>query len=184
MNIQLSNTKINSGSVQTVNARDLHEFLESKQEFANWIKNRIGQYGFVEGQDFTIDKFINGRATLKDYHITLDMAKELSMVERNEKGKQARQYFIECERRTKDPVRAFLSAAKSELLSMASEVAKEVEILKPKAEAMERLEASGGSIVPRAAAKLVSYPERKFFKLLQFKNFGYRCYSKLSCWRR
>lgn len=69
--------------VNEVNARELHDFLGSKQEFANWIKNRIEQYGFVEGQDFTVDKFINGRATQIDYHLTIDMAKELAMVERN-----------------------------------------------------------------------------------------------------
>ena len=92
---------ISKGGKRTVNARDLHEFLESKQQFANWIRNRIDQYDFIENQDYcTINKIIN-RQTLKEYHITLDMAKELSMVERNEKGKQARKYFIECERRLK-----------------------------------------------------------------------------------
>ena len=90
--------------VQTVNARELYAFLESKQEFANWIRNRIEQYSFVEGRDFTVDKFINGRATQIDYYVSLDMAKELAMVERNEKGKQARQYFIDCERRAKSAV--------------------------------------------------------------------------------
>lgn len=83
---------------QCVNARELHGFLESKQEFSNWVKSRITKYGFTEGVDFTIDKFINGKATQKDYLISIDMAKELSMVEQNEKGKQARQYFIECEK--------------------------------------------------------------------------------------
>jgi anti-repressor protein len=81
---------INKSPVQTVNARELHAHLESKQEFANWIKSRIEQYDFVEGVDFTVDKFINGRSTSIDYHITLDMAKELSMVERNVKGREAR----------------------------------------------------------------------------------------------
>lgn len=90
--------QVNSDGVQTVNARDLHAFLESGQEFRHWIKSRIEQYGLVEGQDFTTsENFIRGgKAT--DYHCTLDMAKELAMVERNAKGKQARQYFIECEK--------------------------------------------------------------------------------------
>lgn len=85
-----------------VNARDLHIFLESKQQFGNWIVNRIEQYGFTEGQDYLLNKVIiqlpSGAKYQNDYHLTLDMAKELSMVERNSKGKQARRYFIACEK--------------------------------------------------------------------------------------
>ena len=95
----------NESGNQVVSARELHKFLESKQEFANWIKNRIDKYGFVENQDFEVfDNFINnpnGGRPLKEYALTLDMAKELAMVEGNEKGKQARRYFIECERLAK-----------------------------------------------------------------------------------
>lgn len=83
-----------------VNARDLHTFLESGQEFSAWIAKRIEKYGFVQDQDFLINlsKTPTGGRPTTDYHITLDMAKELSMVERNAKGKQARQYFIACEK--------------------------------------------------------------------------------------
>ena len=86
---------------QAVNARELHAFLQSRQDFSTWIKNRIADYDFVENQDFVRfhKKMEANNATLIEYHITLDMAKELSMVERNEKGKQARKYFIECEKR-------------------------------------------------------------------------------------
>ena len=94
---------------RTVNARDLHEFLKSKQEFANWIKSRIRDYGFEKNHDFVVfDNFIKnpqGGRPSKEYHVTLDMAKELSMVERNEKGKQARRYFIACERRLRQETR-------------------------------------------------------------------------------
>lgn len=83
------------------NARDLWAFVESNQEFANWIKSRIEKFNFVENEDYLVDKFVNnpqgGRPTL-DYHLTLDMAKELGMLEANAKGKQIRQYFIECEK--------------------------------------------------------------------------------------
>ncbi len=89
-----------------VNARELHEWLESGQEFANWIKNRISQYGFTENLDYTsFDNFIKrevGGTSRKEYVITLDMAKELSMVERTLKGKEARQYFIKCEEKLKE----------------------------------------------------------------------------------
>lgn len=90
---------------QTVNARDLHEFLEVGKDFTTWIKDRINSYNFEENQDFTLLPEIGeqtrntgrGGHNKTEYHITIDMAKELSMVERNEKGKQARQYFIKME---------------------------------------------------------------------------------------
>ena len=104
MNELIKITTNESGN-QVVSARELHKFLESKQEFANWIKNRIDKYGFVENQDFEVfDNFINnpnGGRPLKEYALTIDMAKELAMVEGNEKGKQARRYFIECEKLAK-----------------------------------------------------------------------------------
>lgn len=88
---------------QAVNARELHAFLQNKRQFSDWIKQRISEYDFVENQDFVsfsqnCEKPKGGRPTT-EYAITLDMAKELSMVERNEQGKQARKYFIECEKR-------------------------------------------------------------------------------------
>lgn len=87
---------------KAVNARELHQFLGNKREFATWIKQRIEQYGFVENQDFEVfDNFVKnsqgGRPTI-EYALSLDMAKELSMVENNEKGRMARKYFIECEK--------------------------------------------------------------------------------------
>ena len=91
---------INGNAVETVNARELHAFLESRQEFANWIKSRIADFGFIDDQDFLtiLSKTPNGGRPSREYFITLSMAKELAMVERNDKGKQARQYFIECEK--------------------------------------------------------------------------------------
>ena len=104
--IKLNEIEIGNEAVQTVNARELHQFLESKQDFSTWIKNRVEQYGFVENQDFiTLHKKMEreiGGTTRIEYHITLDMAKELAMVERNDKGKQARQYFIDCERKLRE----------------------------------------------------------------------------------
>lgn len=95
---QLIEINTSVSGIKTVNARDLHAFLESKQDFSTWIKSRIEQYGFVENEDFTVHKFVDRRGNVVDYFCTIDMAKELSMVERNAKGKQARQYFIECEK--------------------------------------------------------------------------------------
>lgn len=104
--IKLNEQTINHEMVQTVNARELHAFLGNGDMFANWIKNRIEKYGFVENQDYTLlhkkmeqydfienEDFLiisqNRETTDKDgklkvsvakeYHITLDMAKELAM---------------------------------------------------------------------------------------------------------
>lgn len=94
---------IQNQPVQLCNARDLHAFLEVGRDFATWVKDRIAEYGFAEGEDYSpvLGNRSDGRAGKRrtEYHLTLDMAKELAMVERNEKGRQVRRYFIECERR-------------------------------------------------------------------------------------
>jgi len=89
---------IGDAPVNAVDARKLHEFLEVRSEFRNWIKNRITDYGFVQDIDYIAGNFLPGSDRI-DYHCSISMGKELAMVERNAKGKQARQYFIECERR-------------------------------------------------------------------------------------
>lgn len=87
---------------RAVNARELHQFLESKYQFANWIQERITKYGFVENQDYEVFKEnlknSKGGRPQTEYALSVDMAKELSMVENNEKGRLARKYFIECEK--------------------------------------------------------------------------------------
>lgn len=90
-------------SAQVVDGRELHAFLKNGDKFAGWIKARISHYGFEESRDFQSfsvnpEKPQGGRPSI-DYHLTLDMAKELSMVENNEQGRMARRYFIEMERK-------------------------------------------------------------------------------------
>lgn len=93
--------------VQLCNARDLHELLKVGKIFATWITDRIEKYRFTEGEDFSIVESLSlpdlgsskaRSQKLKDYHLTLDMAKELAMVENNEQGRQVRRYFIAIER--------------------------------------------------------------------------------------
>ena len=90
---------INDKGQQLVSARELHESLEVKKDFTDWFKYRVAQYGFEENLDFTtiLGKSTGGRPS-KDFAIKIEMAKELSMVENSEKGKEARKYFIECEK--------------------------------------------------------------------------------------
>lgn len=101
--IPVFNGSIQNQPVQLCNARDLHSFLEVGKVFGAWIQDRINEYGFIQDEDyFVITERTNGRPR-KEYHITLDMGKELGMVERNERGRQIRKYFIECERRATQP---------------------------------------------------------------------------------
>jgi phage anti-repressor protein len=94
---------------QTVNARELHEFLEVETRFDDWIRRRVEEYGFAENQDYVwfsskMRKTPEGGRPAKDYHLSIDMAKELAMVEKTDKGRQSRRYFIDCERRAKAAV--------------------------------------------------------------------------------
>ena len=109
--IPLQSQTIDGNAVETVNARELHKFLESKQDFSTWIKNRIKDYGFLENQDYILlhkkmeqEENSHGGNNKVEYYISLDMAKELAMVERNEKGRQARRYFIECEKQLHEQI--------------------------------------------------------------------------------
>jgi phage anti-repressor protein len=85
-----------------INARELHEFLDIGKKFSDWVRYRIEQYGFFENEDFfpILGKTSeNGGRPAIEYFLTIDMAKELSMVENNLKGRQIRRYFIACEKR-------------------------------------------------------------------------------------
>lgn len=89
------------GGVPTMvcDARELHKFLGVGKRFTTWMQDRVKQYGFIEGEDFlpSLGESTGGRPST-EYQLSLDMAKELAMVENNEQGRQARRYFIEMER--------------------------------------------------------------------------------------
>lgn len=94
--------QVNQQTVQLINARELHQFLAVATPFHKWIDRRISDYNFVENLDFIERTKMSNRGffhtEVKDYHLTIDMAKELCMLERSELGRQARQYFIRLER--------------------------------------------------------------------------------------
>lgn len=86
-----------------VSGRELHEYLGVNSRYTTWFQ-RMTDYGFDEGSDFItiLGESIGGRPST-DHHLKLDMAKEISMLQRNERGKQARQHFIEIEKRWNNP---------------------------------------------------------------------------------
>jgi phage anti-repressor protein len=161
--IPISSATISGEPVPTVDARDLHEFLEAGKMFAHWIKDRIAKYGFVDGRDYTTEVVeplasSGNRGARIAYHLTLDMAKELAMVERNDAGKRARLYFIECERRAK------AAAAQQPAESMASVLAdprKAVAALLDYAQKLVALEDRVADMAPKVAALETLYADHR-----------------------
>ena len=99
--INITKTTINDEEVNAVNARELWQKLGVKTQFNHWIGRRINDYGFEDGVDFTVVKNghgVNGQFKPTEYIISIDMAKELAMVENNERGREIRRYFIEVEK--------------------------------------------------------------------------------------
>lgn len=108
--VPVAEVNVGGALVPTCNAREMHCYLEVKRDFSNWIKARIAKYGFQEAADYVTEVYAQnggnqptqtkgGRPAI-EYHLTLDMAKELAMVENNPMGRQVRRYFIECERQS------------------------------------------------------------------------------------
>lgn len=99
-----------SGEKPAVSARELHEFLEVGSEYSHWFK-RMCEYGFMEGQDFSpfLTESTGGRPG-QDAALSIDMAKEICMLQRNEKGKLARQYFLQLEKDWNSPEKVMARA--------------------------------------------------------------------------
>ncbi|MDK8497596.1 antA/AntB antirepressor family protein [Corynebacterium accolens] len=114
---------------QAVMGRDLHTFLEVSTRYNDWIARLIEKYGFIAGQDFysKMSKTPNGGRPSENHVLTLDMAKEISMVQNNDKGRQARRYFIECERRAKEPAELSPEELMARAIKVADHTIKELE---------------------------------------------------------
>lgn len=114
-------------TTQYCNARDLHASLKVGRDFSNWIKGRIEEYSFVEGVDFVLfdspnlanqKKGRGGDRRSIDYHLTLDMAKELAMIENNEIGRAVRRYFIQAEKELRQRIIADLEDKARHVLAL------------------------------------------------------------------
>ena len=174
---------------QTVNARELHSFLEVGKDFSTWIKDRIEKYGFVEDVDYVkIDSPKTGNQKGGDrrsieYYISLSMGKEIGMVERTEKGREVRHYFIECEKRlkeTRQQMELAIPQTLPEALRLAADLAEknqqlieQAKIDTPKAEWCDRVTAANEHMTITQAAKTLNYPPRKFKDYLRQIGFIY-----------
>lgn len=170
---------------QTVNAidgRSLHAYLEVGKKFADWMPEQIDAFGFVEHVDFEVC-FPNlgsegrGGQNRKEYLLSIPMAKELAMVSRTQKGKQARLYFIECERMA---MRAVLAPAfhvpqtLGEALRLAADLeekrlalACEVQEMTPKAAFHDQVAASNDTLSVAELAKVLGTGETRLFRWLR-----------------
>ena len=178
----LVNRPVAGQTQATVNARELHAFLENRDHFSTWIKGRISQYDFVENQDFVSFSEIpeNGGRRI-EYALSLDMAKELSMVERNARGKQARQYFIDCEKRAiaidfNDPLQVAQAYIEAETARREAE-----RQLRIAGGALERLGASEGSLCLRESAKSLKCTQNALINWLISQGILFRDASKRLC---
>lgn len=157
----LIKVEINENMQQIVSGRELHEFLEVGSHFKDWFP-RMCEYGFEEGKDFCsiLSESTGGRPSV-DYHMTIPMAKEISMIQRNDKGKQARQYFIAVEDAWNNPemmMARSLQYANRKLIGQAEEIKaleQRIEIDRPKVIFADAVEASVDSILIRDMAKLL-----------------------------
>lgn len=169
-----------SGEKPTVSARELHEFLDVGSEYSHWFK-RMCEYGFTEGQDFSsfLTESTGGRPA-QDAALSIDMAKEICMLQRNEKGKIARQYFLQLERDWNSPEKVMARALQiadrkiKELEISNSALSTSLEIARPKAEYFDQLVERGTLLSLRESAKELGIPPKKFVEELLARKYLYR----------
>ncbi|MEQ9810345.1 phage antirepressor KilAC domain-containing protein [Streptococcus jiangjianxini] len=152
---ELINVTLNDNQEPVVSGRDLHKALEIKTAYKDWFP-RMAEYGFEEGQDFSsfLSKSTGGRPS-QDHVLKLDMAKEIAMLQRNDKSKQVRKYFIQVEKDFNSPekimARALLMADKK-----VHKLEAQIEADKPKVIFADAVSASHTSILVGDLAKLIS----------------------------
>ncbi len=174
---QLIKTTTNDNGEIIVSGRELHEFLEVGTRYDTWFERMIG-YGFVEGVDYVeIAEKVDAQKRARTYEqvnhaLKLDMAKELSMIQRNEKGKQARQYFIEIEKRWNDPdmivkrAHEILERKVAKLTTQNLMLEQQVKELKPKADYVDAILKNKGLVSMTQIAKDYGMSAEKMNKIL------------------
>jgi len=193
--IQIQTQQIGTDNVNSVNSRDIYEYLEVKTVYANWIQRAIEKYDFVENVDYIkISPFskngnreVSGFKEREDYIVTLDMAKELCMVSNTAKGKETRKYFIECEKRLTQTKPLSYEELMRNALYLADSKVKELQIenktlnnvleeQKPKVAFANSVSSSNDSILIGAFAKAISTEEftigqNRLFEYLRDKGY-------------
>jgi putative antirepressor len=173
-NLSLIKITENERGEPTVSCRELYKFLEVTERYSNWF-NRMLQYGFVENVDYLGCKVFNtqARQELQEHILKISMAKEIAMLQRNEKGKQIRQYFIEVEKRYNDPMyqmarslqyaNNIIEQNKIEINKLELENKEQKEIIieqKPKVDYYNKVTSSKKAISMSEVAKLLKFKNK------------------------
>ena len=183
---ELLKVEVNKNNEQVVNGRLLHEFLQISTPYTKWF-GRMCEYGFIENIDYlTEDKNVRRTdGTIMpqkeiNHTLKLNMAKELCMLARNKRGKEARQYFIKCEEAWNSPemiMSRALTIANKNLLMKDEQILKltaENTEMKPKADYFDELVERNTLTNFRETAKLLHIGQNKFINWLLNKKFIYR----------
>lgn len=186
MNNELILVNVDDNDNQTVSGRELHKFLEVATPYTKWF-DRMREYGFAENEDYAVtDKNVHnsngGKQSITDHILTLNMAKELCMLARNEKGKQARQYFLEVERDWNTPEKVMARALKiannqlRQVKAIAIEQQKQLDEAKPKVIFADAVSASGATMLVGELAKIlkqngVNIGQKRLFAWLREKGY-------------
>jgi anti-repressor protein len=165
----------------TVSGRELHEALGIETPYRIWFP-RMCEYGFTEGEDYTPYNFVHpqNKQEITDHQLTIPMAKELCMIQRNDKGRQYRQYFIKIEEMWNSPemiMKRALEIANARVEKLKSEnqlLIADNELMKPKAEYFDELVDRNLLTSFRDTAKELRIKEREFIKYLIEKKYIYR----------
>jgi len=167
----------------TILGRDLHEFLEVKEKYTDWFK-RMCEYDFIENIDFIgfsqISEKPQGGRPSQDHQLTIDMAKEICMLQRSEKGKIARQYFIQLEKAWNTPemiISRALKMAEQQMKQLQIDNARltvDNQIMKPKADYFDELVDRNLLTSFRETAKQLEVKEKAFIQFLLEKKYIYR----------
>jgi anti-repressor protein len=176
--IQITKTQIGAENVNSVNARNIHIYLEVKTAFSNWIKRAIDKYDFIENEDYAVAKNGIGNNAFIDYIVSMDMAKELCMVENNQIGRDTRKHFIDVEKQSNKPLT--IEQLLQENIKVISSLQNKVIEMKPKVLFADSVAQSEGSILIGQFAKLISdstfvIGQNKLFQW--FRDNNYLCSS-------
>lgn len=181
--VPISSSNIGGEEINTVDARKLHEALGVAKDFTDWVKAQIERARLAVNRDYVFfpqkgENSGRGRSST-EYHLTIDAAKHIAMMSGTEKGFKVRDYFIECERRAKDPMtalndpaamRGLLLTYTEKVLALEAEKAE----LEPKADAMDRLSTADGMVCVTDAAKLMQVRPQDLFAYLREHKWIYR----------
>lgn len=164
----------------TVSGRGLHEALEVKSKYADWFKNMCA-YGFTEGEDYTaFSKILENGGRSIEHALTIPTAKEICMLQRNERGKQFRQYFIKVEEAWNSPEMVmkraldYANASVKQLQIKVSALTVDNEIMKPKADYFDELVERNTLTNFRETAKQLEVKEKVFINFLLDHKYIYR----------